>query len=905
MTLTENGRSVALDPFRIRCQKGFFWGTVTAANSTGSERTVRGIPNRKLGALQDAAMYAAVRTLYAHPEILYPALPGWAETARRSLEEKKKRGWIWLEDPKGGTFTPYKAQSTVWANDAVFRKYADNILALELQKSGLPGAAHLAEFTASENAALVQALLKEDKEFFDTAEKNPLTEEQRLAAATFAPRVLVVAAAGSGKTSVLTVKGAYALKKGFFAPNEILLLAFNTKAAEELKERLTGVCRKNRCAGAAGVTCSTFHAFCLSVIGEATGRKPRVASFLEQNKAIEVLSGILKEKLKSPVYKGRFRLFMAVYGISGPSCGAASGSHEESFETRAGLFVKSRAEQNLADWLTFCGIDFRYEERYPFPTADKAHSQYLPDFCFPEKNVWLELWAIGDDEPEPAKFRGYQEQKAWKRNVHREHGTTLLEVTAREVHDGSAFKKLAAAFKTLGIRGRRKEEPEAEQSEYHGAFLSVLRTFQVQAYSNDYSVAKLRARIAENSDKFGYRESLFLDLYEPLEKEWRRLLDANNETDFERMMLDAARIIESGRWKSPYRLVMVDEFQDTSRVRARVLKGLLKTPGTRLFAVGDDWQSINRFAGADTSVMTRFSENFASPGEFFRLSEEAPHTLLLSHTFRCNQSLCNVSSRFVTQNPEQIKKSVKSFTPKSTPSVRVLELSSEVDIFDAVKQELAVLESLGPGENGERRTVAVLGRYRQDEQYRPSGAAYPSLSITFSTIHRAKGLEYDHVIIPRVYDGKYYNFPCRIADDPLLDLAMPSPEEFPFAEERRLFYVALTRARHSASVIAVGDAAFARELLSPFKGCSVLKVAFIKPKEEEASPQPQRRSAKKSRSTALRCPECGSFLVVRRNRRDNSEFLGCQGYPRCRYTQDLPSETPAEADELNEDDIPF
>jgi predicted RNA-binding Zn-ribbon protein involved in translation (DUF1610 family) len=117
--------------------------------------------------------------------------------------------------------------------------------------------------------------------------------------------------------------------------------------------------------------------------------------------------------------------------------------------------------------------------------------------------------------------------------------------------------------------------------------------------------------------------------------------------------------------------------------------------------------------------------------------------------------------------------------------------------------------------------------------------------------------------------------------------------------------VALTRARHSASVIAVGNAAFACELLSPFKGCGVLKVAFIKPKEEEASPQPQRRFAGKSRSTALRCPECGSFLVVRRNRRDNSEFLGCQGYPKCRYTQNLPLENPAEADELNEDDIPF
>ena len=119
--------------------------------------------------------------------------------------------------------------------------------------------------------------------------------------------------------------------------------------------------------------------------------------------------------------------------------------------------------------------------------------------------------------------------------------------------------------------------------------------------------------------------------------------------------------LEAGRWDSPYELVMVDEMQDASHARARLARALVAEPGRYLFAVGDDWQSINRFAGADPSVMTDFTGWFG-PGQ----------TLRLEQTFRSPQSICDISSAFIQRNPHQLRKHVVSATPEpDTPVTAV------------------------------------------------------------------------------------------------------------------------------------------------------------------------------------------------------------------------------------------
>lgn len=170
----------------------------------------------------------------------------------------------------------------------------------------------------------------------------------------------------------------------------------------------------------------------------------------------------------------------------------------------------------------------------------------------------------------------------------------------------------------------------------------TIRSFLTHAKSNRLTITELRKRLdAGIAGEFRFRHEMFLSIFEKLWDRWEARLKADDCIDFEDMLNQAADCIEQERWASPYELVMVDEFQDASQARARLVAGLVKDTGRHLFAVGDDWQSINRFAGADLGVMTDFEAKFGKAV-----------TLKLETTFRCSQVLCDVSSQFVQKNPK-------------------------------------------------------------------------------------------------------------------------------------------------------------------------------------------------------------------------------------------------------------
>lgn len=703
--------------------------------------------------------------------------------------------------------------------------------------------------------------------FFQTIERSPLTEQQIEAVVCFDDHELVVAAAGSGKTSTMVAKAGYAIVQGICQPEQVLLLAFNRKAAEELGERL-----QQRLAGvpkADAITAKTFHGFSMTVIAQATGAKPMLAPWLERDgQDIHQIADIIRSLESSDAdFAHQWAEFRVIFAQDigrwdlpeePEDWDASTGAR--GFRTAQGEVVRSKEERTIANWLFHHGVRYVYEQPYEHPTADTEHRQYLPDFYFPDVGVYYEHFALDSKGHAPPHFEGYVASAQWKRDLHARLGTPLIETTSHELRSGLAFSKLRADLTKRGL-DLVFDPNRAPNGKQHldGAQLSrSFRVFQQHVKSNRLDHAALLHALEDaHDDAFKIRLKIYLSLFEKIANEWERRLRQGGYIDYEDMLNQAADLLDHGDFDSPYLVILADEFQDSSTARARLLKGLIKSAKepAHLCVVGDDWQAINRFAGADISLMTRFTEHFG-----------ASETHMLTTTFRCPQDLCDASSQFVSANPAQIKKDVRTTNAKSTLSLYAFAAQTKEDLPGLIYEKLLEL-SLRSAQEQARPTVKLLGRYgKLDRPYELKSwidEFSGTLDVSFSTVHSAKGLEADYVFLLNVVEGTL-GFPCKIEDDPVLALAMPDADPFPFAEERRLFYVALTRARLETWIFTTttNPSQFVVELQ----------------KNGRLSIED---SNKQSRDA---CPQCGKGVLVTRSSR-YGPFLACSQFPACAYKE--------------------
>lgn len=721
---------------------------------------------------------------------------------------------------------------------------------------------------AATNRSILEHELVAHRSFFDTIESQPLTEEQATAVVTFDNRVQVVAAAGSGKTSVMVARAAYAIMRGFVPAERILLLAFNKDAAHELQDRLEA-----RLGAAeidtAGLKASTFHSFGLDVIGKATGRKPRLAPWLDGDGDVEMVSRIVDDlRSRSHGFRFKWDLYRLLFArvAAEPGGGEPDSYNHETrltgFKTFNGETVKSHGERMIADFLFLNGVKYEYERPYSHDVADADHAQYRPDFYYPDADVWHEHWALDRHGRPPAQFHGYAASIDWKKAVHRRFGTTLVETTWASIIDQSGFQPLAAELKSYGIGldwNPDRRIPGATPVK-HADLARLMRSFMAHVKSNSLTPHDLDRRLqAAPSTVQRHRARVFLDLFWEIHDEWQRRLAADDCIDFEDMLVRAAEHLECGAMDMGYDLVLVDEFQDASRARARLTRALVDRPNRYLLAVGDDWQSINRFTGADLSVMTSFNQWFG----------DGP-TLRLQTTFRSPQSICDTASQFVAKNPRQIPKTVRSIQPEHGPPTSLVRVARPDEVPGAVAGVLADLAArVRSGEikprPGAKVEVDILGRYRFDRDVVPPKPP-EELRVRFRTVHAAKGLEADFTLLPNLSSGRY-GFPSEIVDDPVLSLPMTESDPYPFAEERRLFYVALTRARRHVTMIAIQgrESAFIAELLKDER-LTLSQLSTVDLSEP--------------------CPTCErGLLVLRQRKTDGAEFLACSTFPHCRFTR--------------------
>lgn len=695
----------------------------------------------------------------------------------------------------------------------------------------------------------------------------PHNRDQREAAACDEASSLIVAGAGTGKTTTIQAKLAHLIHERGVKPSDILLMTFTRKASQELVERLERISPE--------LTINTFHAFGYAVLKETAKQTPDIL-FQEDVDLSRFIDDILKQLMRDPAYclkaVNYFSYYLHPVTLLPGFSTLDDYYHYRSTErilTFKKEVVKSQQEAMIANWLYLHGINYEYERAYEHNTADSKYRQYRPDFFLTDYGIYLEHFGIGTDGH--VRFAGvgddnakveaeYLEAMRWKNDLHKSKGTRLIATYSYEFSDGNWQELLEKKLKETGVRiglidindiMETLMMPEAVME-----ITNLMRSFLNLFKSAAMTVPDLWKRVGERGQQ--PREKAFVELFVPVYEQYEQYLSEAGGIDFHDMLGKAASLIGDGAVRRQYRYLVVDEFQDISVAKYRLIMALRKAnPNLKLYCVGDDWQSIFRFTGSDVSLMADFERFF---GYTRRMKLE------VSNRFCAN--IAEASNDFVLRNPIQIRKQVHSNYALDGGGIQVLtQTPGAADLTESVLDKLDGLAKAMSDTNKQPVTlkVFILGRFSlanhrnyssvmiKDWQKRCS-----NLKIVFSTVHSAKGLTADFVIIIDVING-LLGFPCRIQDDPLLNIVLSEPEEYPFAEERRLMYVALTRARHKAFVLtqAGKESPFALEL-----------------KRGRIETRP-----------IYRCQRCGGRWVLRTSR--FGKFLSCKNYPRCGGKLDL------------------
>jgi len=347
-------------------------------------------------------------------------------------------------------------------------------------------------------------------------------------------------------------------------------------------------------------------------------------------------------------------------------------------------------------------------------------------------------------------LESWREQCAGKKASANGWRNWLQEELAWEVPQGAFWQDSALS---------RRLAPRLER------WLSLLRT-------HGGTQAELVSAVPELlRDSFSQRIKLMM----PLLKAWKSALKAEGAVDFAGLIQQATALLEKGRFVSPWKHILVDEFQDISPPRAALLKALRAANlHTNLFATGDDWQAIYRFSGAELNLTTAFHHYFG-----------AGDSCVLETTYRFNERIGDIANRFIQQNPSQLKKPLNSLNKGNKKAISLLP----DDQLEALLDKLS-----GYATPDER--ILLLARYHH---LRPAlleraKTRWPALQLEFMTIHASKGQQAEYVIVSGLHQGED-GFPAPARESVLEQGLLPQPEDFPDAEERRLAYVAMTRAR--------------------------------------------------------------------------------------------------------------
>ena len=648
------------------------------------------------------------------------------------------------------------------------------------------------------NDAFMAKEVETQSDFFEKGQEKPLDADQWLAVVCDEDYTLVLAGAGSGKTSVIAAKAAYLAKVKNVPEEEILLLTFGKKAAEEMQKRV----REKY--GLKKIKAGTIHALGKGIIGKVEGKAPMVLeddNAPTRNTQLYLENKVIERLMKTDQgFMWRMARFFSELGLPPKTQWDFNKKEEweayiedqEGFVTQSNDRVKSFEEKIIADFLFSRGIKFEYEKPYKIETATVEKSQYRPDFHLTDYDIYLEHFGINRKGEPPPYFgdvekRDYLRSMEWKKGLHEVNGTKLICTYSYMRQEGTLTRDLEDLLTQSGVR--LMDHPVQYEKLIKGTDIApfitrVIKVFLGLYKQGGHDVGELREKIRGRLDLVSLRSKAFLEIFEPFHAAYEKELADIKMIDFGDMINRARGYVEKDyvKWGARFRYIIVDEFQDTSSGAIKLIRAIgAQNPGCKLYFVGDDWQSIYRFNGSDVSLIQKFEETFIDG-----------RIVPLGNNYRSFRNVVELGEAFITKNPFQRKKPVRSMQ-----GVRKKNLIVNVNKLELIEK---YIRNTCEWEKIKKADVFFLGRYKADQpKYLEAlSRKFKDLNISFLTIHKSKGLEAEFVFL---LPPKELHFPSRVSDDPILDLVAAPRENFRHAEERRLMYVAITRAKRQVFFI--------------------------------------------------------------------------------------------------------
>ncbi len=646
-------------------------------------------------------------------------------------------------------------------------------------------------------------------------------ERQKEAITTEDPRVLVLAGAGSGKTKTLLQRIQYLIDKKEVRPSEILGITFTRAAANEMIDRLiisadtSGQYEKIlsdvrqpryeldktrrsftlKHKWISGLTIKTFHSLCYTILRQyganefdnkfrilldsKTDNDEEFINATAPELAIDVMQKILIERSKSNEFLLDFKRYILDYYVDkrhlkeGPH--KDLNAYTKDFTTLDGTKVRSKSEQYIADWLYRHSIKYKYEA-----TLTVENFSFRPDFFIPSANLCIEH--VSDKSyPMADKLKEY------KRG-----GLHCVQTHDRITKDTSLFNhELDRIF-----AGRLPDDYHSKIvlnfSEELKGYLGYVKDCLTQVLrvmdmikTEGLSVEEIQLNSSRDQHE---RVRSFYGLALPLIEDYSKYCVNKSYLDFNDLISTTISLCRNNpdilqMLQSTFKYILVDEFQDVNNLQVDLLN-LTLTPESRLFCVGDDWQSIYGFRGSNVNYIIDFQKHF--PGS---------RLIKLDTNYRSTTNIVEASNEVIKYNKYKVDKEIFAFK-KSTTKIRVFAGSSKEENAKFTAEEVSSLYEQGFGVDD------ILFLYRRTKMLEPYREEFNArgMKLKGKTIHGAKGLEARIVFIIGLTDGPG-GFPDVWLMDRIYQTIKKSDVNLLMEEERRLFYVALTRAKEKVYLL--------------------------------------------------------------------------------------------------------